>query len=198
MDDNRDQQIRDLLAAELFGVLALHADGRLHSATIHFAHTDDLVIVCAFDPASLKGRLVAAGDRATLQVDNRALATRQPERFTRLSIEGTLAPLPAAHPDHDDLRRAYVEKLAAGAQILAAPAIALYALRPARIRIAVGGAPPEDLTITYDEQEAPAPAPAAATADPTWAWATPARPPTDDVEDGAPDIGEPRHTGERD
>lgn len=193
MDDEREQQIRALLADEVFGVLVLQGRERLHTATIHFAHTEDFEFVYAIDPVTLKGQLAVSGGQATFQVDNRALATRQPERFVRLSVEGSIGRVADEHPEQAEYRRVYQEKLAAGAQILASPTIALYVLRPMRMRIAVGGESAEDLAITFDDDiaaESVAGVPNGTATDRIWAM--PDRPVYD-----APDERDPIPRGER-
>jgi hypothetical protein len=154
MGPTLERQMRDVLAAEHFGVLATLHGGRLHTATIHFAETAELELVHAIRPVTLKAQQAAAEPRVAFQVDNRAVLLESRERFTRISFEGTLRLVPEDDPDYDDYRRSFAAKLPVGDRLLSHPEIALYVLRPSLIRLAIGAAPAEDVTVTYDAEEA--------------------------------------------
>jgi nitroimidazol reductase NimA-like FMN-containing flavoprotein (pyridoxamine 5'-phosphate oxidase superfamily) len=147
------RQIRVVLAGERFGVLAAASMGRLHTATIHFAETEDLELVCAIRPVSLKAQLTAGNPRVAFQVDNRGILMTSRERFTRIGFEGTLRAVPADHQDYDCYRRVFAAKLPVGERLLAHPDVGLYVLRPSVIRVAIGGAPAIDVPITFAERE---------------------------------------------
>jgi hypothetical protein len=157
MDPTLERQMRDVLAGEWFGVLATLHGGRLHTATIHFAETDELELVHAIRPVTLKAQQAMVNHRVAFQVDNRGVLKESRERFTRISFEGTLRLVPEEHPDYDDYHRVFAAKLPVGERLLAHPEIALYVLRPTVIRLAVGAAPAEDVTVTYeiDQDDAP-------------------------------------------
>ena len=154
MDPALERQMREVLAAERFGVLATFNGDRLHTATIHFAETEELELVHAIRPATLKARQVAADPRAAFQVDNRGVLLESRDRFTRVSFEGTLRPVPEDDPDYEDYRRTFAAKLPVGDRLLSHPEIALYVFRPSVIRLAVGAAPAEDVPVTYEADEA--------------------------------------------
>ena len=153
MDPALERQMREVLAAEHFGVLATLHGGRLHTATIHFAETDELELVHAIRPVTLKARQVAADPRVAFQVDNRGVLLESRNRFTRVSFEGTLRVVPEDDPDYDGYRLAFAAKLPVGDRLLSHPEIALYVLRPSLIRLAVGAAPAEDVSVTYEADE---------------------------------------------
>ncbi len=173
MDSALERQMREVLAKEQFGVLATLYDGRLHTSTIHFAETDELELVHAIRPATLKARQAAANPRVSFQVDNRAILLESRERFTRIGFEGTLRLVPEDDLDYEHFRRTFAAKLPVGDRLLAHPEIALYALRPNLIRLAIGATPPEDITVTYEDEAPPESAveePAHATPDEEIAW----------------------------
>ena len=151
MDEALEQQMREVLAAQQFGVLATLYDGRLHTATIHFAETPELELVHAIRPVTLKARQVASNPRVAFQVDNRGILMESRERFTRIGFEGTMRAVPEDDPDYESFRRTFAAKLPVGERLLAHPEIALYVLRPSVIRLAIGAAPAEDITITYED-----------------------------------------------
>ena len=153
MDSTGEQQVRETLAGEQFGVLATLAQGRLHTATIHFAETEDLELVHAIRPATLKAQLAAANPRVAFQVDNRGILMQSRERFLRISFEGTLRALEPDHPEYEAYRRTFTAKLPVGERILMHEDVTLYVLRPSVIRVAAGAAPAEDVTVTYLEEE---------------------------------------------
>src|SRR3712207_4629239 len=140
MDHAMEQQLREVLAKEHFGVLATLFSGRLHTATIHFAETEDLELVHAIRPTTLKAEQAAANPRVAFQVDNRGTILESRDRFTRISFEGVLLHVSKEDPDYPEYRRAFTGKLPVGDRLLAYPAIALYVLRPSVIRLAIGGA----------------------------------------------------------
>jgi hypothetical protein len=150
MDPALERQMRDVLAGERFGVLATLHGGRLHTATIHFAETDELELVHAIRPVTLKARQALGNPRVAFQVDYRGVLTESRERFTRIGFEGTLRHVPDDHPDYADYHRVFAAKLPVGERLLAHPDIALYVLRPSLVRLAIGAAPAEDVTITYE------------------------------------------------
>lgn len=158
MDEGLERQMRGVLAAQQFGVLATLFGGRLHTATVHYAETPQLELVYAIKPASLKAQLVAGNPHAAFQVDNRDAVSSSREGFTRISIEGAVRAVPPDDPNHESFARAYREKLPVGAAILESPEVTLYVLRPSLIRIAVGAAPAEDIAIAYDDPSPPLPA----------------------------------------
>lgn len=155
MDQAMEQQMRDVLAKERFGVLATLFSGRLHTATIHFAETDDLELVHAIRRDTLKAQQAAANSRVAFQVDNRGILMESRERFTRISFEGTLRQVSEVHPEYEDYRRTFADKLPVGDRLLAHPEIDLYVLRPSVIRLAIGAATAEDLSVTYEVDDAP-------------------------------------------
>jgi len=150
MDPALERQMREVLAKEHFGVLATLYNGRLHTATIHFAETEELELVHAIRPVTLKAEQAAANPRAAFQVDNRGILMQSRERFTRIGFEGTLRPLPEDDPDYERCRRTFATKLPVGERLLTHPEIALYMFRPSLIRLAIGAAPAEDVTVTYE------------------------------------------------
>jgi nitroimidazol reductase NimA-like FMN-containing flavoprotein (pyridoxamine 5'-phosphate oxidase superfamily) len=156
VDSAGEKQVRETLAGEHFGVLATLAQGRLHTATIHFAETDDLELVHAIRPATLKARLAGDNPRVAFQVDNRGVLLQSRERFLRISFEGTLRALDRDHPEYETYRRAFTSKLPVGERILTHEDVTLYVLRPSIIRVAAGAAPAEDVTVTYLEDDADA------------------------------------------
>jgi hypothetical protein len=99
---------------------------------------------------TLKAQQAMVNPRVAFQVDNRGVLTESRERFTRIGFEGTLRHVPDDHPDYADYHRVFAAKLPVGERLLAHPDIALYVLRPSLIRLAVGAAPAEDVTITYE------------------------------------------------
>ena len=155
MDRALERQMRAVLADEHFGVLATLDDGRLHTATIHFAETPELELVHAIQPASLKARLAAGNPRVAFQVDNRGVLHESRDRFTRISFEGRLRRVPDDDPAYESLRRVFAAKLPVGDRLLAYPEVALYVLQPDMIRIAVGAQPAVDLPVRYEIDEAP-------------------------------------------
>ena len=158
MDATSERQMREVLAKEQFGVLATLNDGRLHTSTIHFAETEELELVHAIRPATLKAQQAAVNPRVSFQVDNRAILLESRERFTRIGFEGTLRLVREEDPDYLHFRRTFAAKLPVGDRLLSHPDIALYVLRPALIRLAVGASPPEDITVTYEDDEPVQPA----------------------------------------
>lgn len=154
MDEALERQMREVLSGERFGVLATLFDGRLHTATIHFAETDSLELVHAIRPATLKARQAAANGRVAFQVDNRAVLMESRARFTRVGFEGVLRVVAADDPNYDDYRATFVAKLPVGSRLLADPEVELYVLRPTVIRLAIGAAPAEDVTVTYEAEQA--------------------------------------------
>ncbi|MGH2587823.1 MAG: pyridoxamine 5'-phosphate oxidase family protein [Dehalococcoidia bacterium] len=150
MDPALERQMREVLAKERFGVLATLYNGRLHTATIHFAETEELELVHAIRPVTLKAEQAAANPRAAFQIDNRGVLMESRERFTRIGFEGTLRPMPEDDPEHERYRRTFVVKLPVGERLLSHPEIALYVFRPSLIRLAIGAAPAEDLIVTYE------------------------------------------------
>jgi nitroimidazol reductase NimA-like FMN-containing flavoprotein (pyridoxamine 5'-phosphate oxidase superfamily) len=150
MDPTLERQMRGVLAGERFGVLATLQGGRLHTATIHFAETDELELVHAIRPATLKAQQAMVNPRVAFQVDNRGVLNESRERFTRVSFEGTLRLVPEDHPDYGDYHRTFAAKLPVGERLLAHPEIAMYVLRPSVVRLAIGAAPAEDVTVTYE------------------------------------------------
>ncbi|MGD9890024.1 MAG: pyridoxamine 5'-phosphate oxidase family protein [Dehalococcoidia bacterium] len=156
MDQEMERQMRDVLAKERFGVLATLFGGRLHTATIHFAETDDLELIHAIRRDTLKAEQAAANPRVVFQVDNRGILMESRDRFARISIEGTLHQVPEDDPDYEGYRRTFADKLPVGDRLLAHPEIALYILRPSVIRLAIGAATAEDITVTYEVDAAPA------------------------------------------
>jgi hypothetical protein len=154
MDAALEQQMREVLAREQFGVLATLADGRLHTATIHFAETDDLELIHAIQPVTLKAEQAATNPRVAFQVDNRGILMESRVRFTRIGFEGVLTAITDDDPDYGAYRRRFAEKLPVGERLLSHPSIALYVLRPSRIRLAIGAAPAEDITVTYEIEDA--------------------------------------------
>lgn len=156
MDEAMEQQMRQVLAKEQFGVLATLFSGRLHTATIHFAETDDLELVHAIRPATLKAEQAAANPRVAFQVDNRGTLMESRERFTRVSFEGLLRRVSKGDAEYEEYRRTFAGKLPVGDRLLSHPDIALYVLRPSVIRLAIGAAAAEDVSVTYeiDEQTA--------------------------------------------
>jgi nitroimidazol reductase NimA-like FMN-containing flavoprotein (pyridoxamine 5'-phosphate oxidase superfamily) len=157
MDQEMEQQMRDVLAKERFGVLATLFSGRLHTATIHFAETDDLELVHAIRRDTLKAEQAAANPRVAFQVDNRGILMESRDRFARISIEGRLHHVPEDDPEYEVYRRTFAQKLPIGDRLLAHPEIALYVLRPSVIRLAIGAAAAEDITVTYVVDDAPQP-----------------------------------------
>jgi hypothetical protein len=154
MDHAAEQQMRDVLAKERFGVLATLFSGRLHTATIHFAETDDLELVHAIRRDTLKAEQAAANPRVAFQVDNRGILMESRDRFTRISFEGAIQQISTDDPGYEDYRRVFTDKLPVGDRLLAHPEIALYVLRPSQIRLAIGAASAEDVSITYEIAEA--------------------------------------------
>jgi len=157
MDDAMEQQMREVLAKEHFGVLATLFGGRLHTATIHFAETDDLELVHAIRTDTLKAEQAATNPRVAFQVDNRGILMESRERFTRISVEGTLRRVPEDDPAYESYRQTFAHKLPVGDRLLAHPAIDLYVLRPSLIRLAIGAATAEDVSITYQFDDTPQP-----------------------------------------
>ncbi len=155
MDQTMEKQMREVLSKERFGVLATLFNGRLHTATIHFAETDDLELVHAIRPDTLKAEQAAANPRVAFQVDNRGILMESRERFTRISIEGRLRRVPDDDPDYAGYRRTFANKLPVGDRLLAHPEIALYVLHPSVIRLAIGAATAEDVSVTYEIDDAP-------------------------------------------
>lgn len=149
--------MREVLAKEQFGVLATLFSGRLHTATIHFAETEDLELVHAIRPATLKAEQAAANPRVAFQVDNRGTILESRDRFTRISFEGVLFRVSKEDPDYPEYRRAFAGKLPVGDRLLTYPEIALYVLRPSVIRLAIGGDAAEDIQVTYEADERPVP-----------------------------------------
>lgn len=150
MDPQTEQQMREVLAKEHFGVLATLFSGRLHTATIHFAETDDLELVHAIRPVTLKAEQATANPRVAFQVDNRGTLMQSRDRFTRIGFEGTLRHVAEDDAGYERYRRTFAGKLPVGDRLLAHPEIALYVLRPALIRIAIGAAAAEDIGVTYE------------------------------------------------
>jgi len=178
MQETREQQIRQVLASQQFGVLATLFGGRLHTSTIHFAETPELELVFAIQPSSLKARLAAGNPRAAFQVDNRAILLESRERFTRISFEGALRHVLAEDPEHDRFRRIFAAKLPVGERLLSHPEIAVYVLSPTTVRFAAGAATPEDIPVTYEDDAPPEPVHAATPLTPAdgpidHVWATP-------------------------
>jgi nitroimidazol reductase NimA-like FMN-containing flavoprotein (pyridoxamine 5'-phosphate oxidase superfamily) len=155
MDQAMEQQMRDVLAKERFGVLATLFSGRLHTATIHFAETDDLELVHAIRKDTLKAEQAAANPRVAFQVDNRGILMESRDRFTRISFEGTFHLVTEDDPEYAGYRRTFAQKLPVGDRLLTHPEIALYVLRPSVIRLAIGAATAEDITVTYEIEDAP-------------------------------------------
>ncbi len=153
MDQTMEQQMRQVLAKEHFGVLATLFSGRLHTATIHFAETDDLELVHAIRPATLKAVQAAVNPRVAFQVDNRGTLMESRERFTRIRFEGTLRRVPQGDAEYEDYRHTFAGKLPVGDRLLSHPDMALYVLRPSVIRLAIGAAAAEDITVTYESGE---------------------------------------------
>lgn len=154
MDQAAEQQMRDVLTKERFGVLATLFSGRLHTATIHFAETDDLELVHAIRTDTLKAEQVAANPRVAFQVDNRGILLESRERFTRISFEGAMYQVSQDDPAYEGYRRIFTDKLPVGDRLLAHPEIALYVLRPSLIRLAIGAASAEDISVSYEIVEA--------------------------------------------
>lgn len=176
MDEATARQLRELMDGERFGVLATCADGRLHTATIHFAVTDRWELVHAIRPETLKAEQAALDPRVAFQVDNRGVLLESRDRFTRIGLEGTLRHVPEGDPDYGRFRRTFAEKLPVGEQLLVRPEIEMYVLTPSRIRLAVGAAPAEEIELQIEP-----PAPEA--------------PPLDDTEVWRPDGAEARDDG---
>jgi hypothetical protein len=162
MDEAMERQMRQVLAKEHFGVLATLFGGRLHTATIHFAETDDLELVHAIRPATLKAEQAAANPRVAFQVDNRGTLMESRERFTRIGFEGLLRRVSRGEPEYEEYRQTFAGKLPVGDRLLSHPDIALYVLRPSVIRLAIGAAAAEDIGVTYEVEEQAPPA------DPAW------------------------------
>src|SRR5215212_10987424 len=150
MDPALERQMREVLAAEHFGVLVTLHGGRLHTSTIHFAETEEMELVHAIRPATLKAQLAAGNPRVAFQVDNRGVLMESRERFTRIGFEGRLRLVPQDDPDYETYADVFAAKLPVGRRLLAHPDIALYVLRPSLIRLATGAAPAEDVTVTYE------------------------------------------------
>ena len=150
-----EQQMREVLAKERFGVLATLFSGRLHTATIHFAETDDLELVHAIRRGTLKAEQAAANPRVAFQIDNRGILMESRDRFTRISFEGTLHQVSELHPEYESYRRTFADKFPVGDRLLAHPEIDLFVLRPVVIRLAIGAATAEDITVTYEVEDAP-------------------------------------------
>lgn len=155
MDAELERQMREVLATQQFGVLATHGDGRLHTATIHFAETPELELVHAIRPVTLKAQQATHNPQAAFQVDNRGVLMESRDRFTRIGFEGTLRLVTEDDLDYEEFRRAFAAKLPVGQQLLSHPEISLYVLRPSVIRLAVGGAPAEDISVSYELEELP-------------------------------------------
>lgn len=153
MDQAAERQMREVLAKERFGVLATLFGGRLHTATIHFAETDDLELVHAIRRDTLKAEQAAANPRAAFQVDNRGILLESRDRFTRISFEGAIHQMSEDDPDYEGYRRTFTDKLPVGDRLLAHAEIALYVLRPSLIRLAIGAASAEDISVTYEIAE---------------------------------------------
>lgn len=148
MDPELERQIRAVMAAERFGVLATISRGRLHTATIHFAETPRFELVHAIRPATLKAQLAEFNPHVAFQVDNRALLMESRDRFTRIAFEGTLEPVSPSDAAYANYHDAFAQKLPVGARLLADPSITLYVLRPFVMRVAVGAAPAEDYSLS--------------------------------------------------
>jgi hypothetical protein len=147
MDETLRQAVREVLAGERFGVLAVAANGRLHTATILFAETPDWELVHAIRPVTLKAQLSAVAPTVAFQVDNRAVTATDRSRFTRVSFEGELRHVPRDDPDWQRYQGVYAAKLPFGGRVLASPEVELYVLTPWTVRVALGGAPAEDFPV---------------------------------------------------
>ena len=142
-----EQALRELVAAEQFGVLATMAMGRLHTATILFAGAADWELVFAIRPATLKAQLAAGYPRVAFQVDNRAVTANDRRAFLRAGFEGTLRHVPRAEADWERYQACYAAKLPFGADLLAQPELELYVLTTSTLRLAGGGDAAEDVAV---------------------------------------------------
>jgi nitroimidazol reductase NimA-like FMN-containing flavoprotein (pyridoxamine 5'-phosphate oxidase superfamily) len=150
MDEATERQLREVMDGERFGVLATYAEGRLHTATIHFATTDRWELVHAIRPETLKAEQAAADPRVAFQVDNRGILLESRARFTRISLEGTLRQVPEGDAEYNRYRQAFADKLPVGEQLLTHPEIEMYVLTPSHIRLAVGASPAEEFELQIE------------------------------------------------
>ena len=148
MDEATERAVHETLTDERFGVLALAALGRLHTATVLFARTPAGELVYAIRPATLKAQLAAVAPTAAFHIDNRAIADTDRTRFTRIAIEGSMRLVSREDAAWGSYQRVYAEKLPFGEAILANNAVEMYVLTPRIMRVAVGGHSAEDITLS--------------------------------------------------
>ncbi|MFN8556164.1 MAG: hypothetical protein U0531_02025 [Dehalococcoidia bacterium] len=180
-DPDVERVVREVLAAEQFGVLASSADGWLHTSTILFAVTPAWELVHAIRPATLKAQLSYTSPRVSFQVDNRAVVAEDRTRFARIGFEGTLRRTPRHDPSWRSYLDVFAAKYAFAADLLQHAEIDLHVLTPWTVRVAVGAAPAEDYNVPPPAPTATAPSSVseADAVEPVAAPATPATPPPD-------------------
>lgn len=160
MEQALERSLRDVLAAEQFGVLATAADGRLHTSTVLFAETEAWELVHVLRTATLKARLSAESPEVAFQVDNRAVVAEDRTRFTRLGFEGVLRRVRRDQPEWQQYHDVLAAKIAAGALLLQNSEVELYVLTPWTVRAGIGAQPAEDIPIPLPPvPSAPAPDP---------------------------------------
>lgn len=143
-----------VLTTEQFGVLATATAEQVHTATILFAVTDHWDVVFAIRPATLKAQMAAASPRVAFQVDNRGVVATDRQAFVRVEFLGKLRSVSAEDPRRPLYLEVFAGKFPFGAALLEEPEIALYALTPERLRMAIGAAPPEDVSVPEEPHSA--------------------------------------------
>ena len=151
-------EVLSLLAGERWGVLATHAEGRLHTATVLFAVTPDIEFVFAIRPATLKAQLAYASPEVAFQVDNRAVTETDRTRFARAGFEGDLRRVERDDPAWSGYRDTYAARLPFGRELFDSPEVELHVLTTRTARFALGAGVAEDIAVP-----APEPMPSEAT-----------------------------------
>jgi hypothetical protein len=157
MNEEIERTARDVLAGEQFGVLAVAAAERIHTATILFAESPDWELVHAIRPPTLKARLSSLAPRVAFQVDNRAVTATDRTHFVRIGLEGALRHVGRDDPGWQRYHDIYAAKFPFGDALLQEPEVELYVLTPAVMRVAVGAQPAVDIALSSPyEGEMPA------------------------------------------
>jgi nitroimidazol reductase NimA-like FMN-containing flavoprotein (pyridoxamine 5'-phosphate oxidase superfamily) len=130
--------VREVLRGESFGVFAFAgaAGEPPYTSVMFFAETDDLRIVFATSPGSLKTTYARDGNGACAQFDTRGVGLDNFAKFARVTLQGRLEAVlsPEAAAEAHAL---YVKKLPFAKAFLR-PGVLTYRLHPSRVICARG------------------------------------------------------------
>jgi len=139
---NREEElatIRRVCAGESFAVFAFAGDRAgdpPYSAVMFFAETDELRLIFATSPGSMKGRFLHAGNGVCAQIDTRGVGLEKMSQFARVTVQGRLRI--AAGAEREELLAVYLAKLPNAKVFVDRPGIEVYALDPSHAVCAKG------------------------------------------------------------